>query len=152
MLLITVLLLLGHRAAADPRACVAPPIALQSSRDTAAYCAEEFVERNGYADAVPGDRDMIAIEPRDRGATLQQAVEFRRNTVARGPIAVCEDAAGFTVIFHTGDPHESHVARAVRLDRRYGSITFLSGFVQLSRLATWPHCGRAPTWGITPHP
>ena len=145
MSILALVLLLAH--AAGPRDCVLPRVALQSPRDTAAYCAEEFVERNGYTDAVPGDRDMIAIEPRDRGATLVEALEFRRNKVARGPIAVCEDAAGFTVIFHTGDPHESRIARAVRLDRRYGGLTFLGGFVQLSRVATWPQCGPPPDWG-----
>ncbi len=150
MLLAALLLLFGQRAAIDPRACIAPSVALRSQRDTAAYCAEQFVERNGYADVLAGDREMIALEPMDVGSTMEAAVDFRRNIVARGPIAVCEDDAGFTVVFHTGDPHESSVGRAVRLDRRYQGITFLSGFVKLAQLATWPRCGPPPDWGVTP--
>ena len=123
----------GTRAGA--RDCLLPSTALATARDTAAFCAEAFVERNGYTE-LPGtsDRDMIAVESWDRGRTLTDAVERRRRTIARGPVLVCENVNGFSVVFHVYDPIDTKSGHVVVMGRRYDGMRLLAGFTQLGVL------------------
>jgi hypothetical protein len=130
-----------HEARADARDCLLPNDSLASARDTAAYCAEQFVERNGYTE-LPGtsDREMIAIESWDRGGTLTDAVERRRRTIARGPVIACTTANGFSVVFRAYDPMETKNGHVVVMDSQFGNLRMLAGFTRLDRAD--PGCTR----------
>lgn len=120
-----------HRARQGARDCLLPHEALATARDTAAVCAEAFVERNGYTELpATSDRDMIAVEPRDRGRTLTDAVEARRRTIARGAVIVCEGANGFSVVFRVYDPHDTKSGHVVVMGRRYDDMRLLAGFTR----------------------
>jgi hypothetical protein len=124
------------RASMDgARECTLPPSSLESARDTAAFCAEAFVERNGYTE-LPGssDRAMIAVESWDRGHTLTDAVERRRRTIARGPAIVCEGANGFSVVFHVYDPMDSRTGHVVSMGRKYDGMRLLAGFTRIDAI------------------
>ncbi|MBK5188249.1 MAG: hypothetical protein JJD97_08375, partial [Gemmatimonadaceae bacterium] len=116
-----------------------PRDALRAARDTAAFCAEAFVERNGYTE-LPGtsDREMIALESWDRGRTLTDAVEARRRTIARGPAIVCTTAHGFSVIFRAYDPMERKSGHVVVMGRQFDGMRLLAGFTRLD--VTEPGC------------
>lgn len=121
----------AHRLAKGARDCLLPIASLTTARDTAAFCAEEFVERNGYTELpATSDRDMIAIEARDRGRTLTDAVEARRRTLARGPVIVCEGANGFSVVFHVYDPFDSKSGHVVVMGPQYDDMRLLAGFTR----------------------
>jgi hypothetical protein len=121
----------AHRAARDARQCLLPTSSLATARDTAAFCAEQFVERNGYTELpATSDRDMIAVEPRDRGRTLTDAVEARRRTLARGAAIVCEGANGFSVVFHVYDPLDSKSGHVVVMGPQYDDMRLLAGFTR----------------------
>ena len=121
----------AHRFSEGARDCLLPNASLATARDTAAFCAEAFVERNGYTE-LPGtsDRDMIAVEARDRGHTLTDAVERRRRTLARGPVIVCEGANGFSVVFHVYDPLDTKSGHVVVMGRQYDEMRLLAGFTR----------------------
>ena len=122
-------------AAAGARDCSLPSSSLATARDTAAFCAEAFVERNGYTElSGTSDREMIAVESWDRGRTLTDAVERRRRTIARGPVVVCESENGFTVVFHVYDPMDSHTGHVVSMGRQYGGIRLLTGFTRIDAI------------------
>ena len=133
--------LAGREPRAGARDCALPSSSLASARDTAAFCAEAFVERNGYTE-MPGssDRDMIAVEPWDRGHTLRGAVERRRRTIARGPVIVCETANGFSVVFRAYDPMEKTNGHVVVMGPRFGELRLLAGFARLDVVE--PGCTR----------
>jgi len=119
-------------AQAGARDCVFPSATLATARDTAAFCAESFIERNGYT-ALPGtsDRNMIALESWDRGHTLTDAVERRRRTIARGPVIVCATPNGFTVVFRQYDPMERKNGHLVVMGPQYSDLRLLAGFTRL---------------------
>jgi hypothetical protein len=119
----------ANRGARD---CALPSTSLDTARDTAAFCAESFVERNGYTE-LPGtsERDMIAVESWDRGRTLTDAVERRRHTIARGPVIVCTTANGFSVVFRAYDPMETKNGHVVVMGPQYGDLRLLAGFTRL---------------------
>lgn len=122
----------AHRSAKDARDCQLPISSLATARDTAAYCAEQFVERNGYTELPPApDRDMIAVEARDRGRTLTEAVEARRRTLARGAVIVCEGANGFSVVFHVYDPLDSKSGHVVVMGPQFDDMRLLAGFTRI---------------------
>jgi hypothetical protein len=122
----------AHRSARDARDCQLPISSLATARDTAAYCAEQFVERNGYTELPPAsDRDMIAVEARDRGRTLTEAVEARRRTLARGAVIVCEGANGFSVVFHVYDPLDSKSGHVVVMGPQFDDMRLLAGFTRI---------------------
>jgi hypothetical protein len=114
------------------RDCLLPRDELTAARDTAAFCAEQFVERNGYTE-LPGtsNREMIALESWDHGRTLADAVEARRRTIARGPAVVCATTTGFSVVFRSYDPMERKSGHVVVMGRRYDDIRLLAGFARL---------------------
>lgn len=121
----------GDRSSNGARDCMLPGTPLATSRDTAAFCAEAFVERNGYTE-LPGssDREMIAVESWDRGRTLTDAVESRRRTLARGPVIVCEGANGFSVVFRAYGPMDAKSGHVVVMGRSYGDMRLLAGFTR----------------------
>lgn len=121
--------------ASGARDCAPPASPLASARDTAAFCAEAFIERNGYTE-LPGtsDRDMIAVESWDRGRTLTDAVERRRRTIARGPAIVCETPNGFSVVFHVYDPLDSKSGHVVTMGRGYDGMRLLAGFTRIDAI------------------
>jgi hypothetical protein len=133
--------LAAREARAGARDCALPPESLATARDTAAFCAEAFVERNGYTE-LPGTsaRDMIAVESWDRGRTLTDAVERRRRTIARGPVIVCTTANGFSVVFRAYDPMETKNGHVVVMGPQYGDLRLLAGFTRLDALD--PGCTR----------
>ena len=121
----------AHHSAKDARDCLLPASSLATARDTAAFCAEQFVERNGYTELpATSDRDMIAVEARDRGRTLTDAVEARRRTLARGAVIVCEGANGFSVVFHVYDPLDSKSGHVVVMGPQYDGMRLLAGFTR----------------------
>jgi hypothetical protein len=125
----------AHGAGRDARDCLLPRESLATARDTAAFCAEAFVERNGYTE-LPGtsDRGMIAVEARDRGRTLTDAVEARRRTLARGAVIACEGPNGFSVVFHVYDPLDSKSGHVVVMGRQYDGMRLLAGFTRIDML------------------
>jgi hypothetical protein len=133
--------LAAREAHTGARDCALPQESLATAGDTAAFCAESFVERNGYTE-LPGtsDRDMIAVESWDRGGTLTDAVERRRRTIARGPVIVCSTANGFSVIFRAYDPMETKDGHVVVMGPQYGDLRLLAGFTRLDALE--PGCAR----------
>jgi hypothetical protein len=128
---------LGERAGA--RDCLLPSASMATARDSAAFCAEAFIERNGYTE-LPGtaERDMIAVESWDGGHTLSDAVESRRRTIARGPVIACETSTGFSVVFRAYDPMETKNGHVVVMSRRYGDMRLLAGYTRLD--AVEPGC------------
>jgi hypothetical protein len=126
----------NHRKSAGARDCAPPSAPLAAPRDTAAFCAEAFVERNGYTE-LPGssDREMIAVESWDRGRTLTDAVESRRRTLARGPVIVCENANGFSVVFRAYDPMDSKSGHVVVMGRSFGDMRLLAGFTRTDEVS-----------------
>lgn len=121
----------AHRFANGARDCLLPVASLATARDTAASCAEEFVERNGYTELpATSDRDMIAVEAHDRGRTLTDAVEARRRTLARGAVIVCEGANGFSVVFHVYDPLDTKSGHVVVMGPQYDDMRLLAGFTR----------------------
>lgn len=121
----------AHGFRQGARNCLLPNESLATARDTAAFCAEAFVERNGYTE-LPGtsDREMIAVEARDRGHTLTDAVEARRRTIARGAVIVCQGANGFSVVFHVYDPLDTKNGHVVIMGQQYDEIRLLAGFTR----------------------
>jgi len=125
----------AHSSAKDARDCLLPISSLATARDTAAFCAEEFVERNGYTELpATSDRDMIAVEARDRGRTLTDAVEDRRRTLTRGAVIVCQGANGFSVVFHVYDPLDSRSGHVVVMGPQFDDMRLLAGFTRIDVL------------------
>jgi hypothetical protein len=121
----------AHRPANGARDCSLPSETLATARDTAAFCAEAFVERNGYTE-LPGtsDREMIALESWDRGRTLTDAVEARRRTLARGPVIACATSNGFSVVFRAYDPMDAKSGHVVVMGTRFNDMRLLAGFTR----------------------
>jgi hypothetical protein len=131
----------GRRADDRARDCPLPSASLATSRDTAAFCAEAFIERNGYTE-LPGtsDREMIALEFWDRGHTLEDAVESRRRTLARGAVIACANANGFSVIFRAYDPMDAKSGHVVVMGPGYDHMRLLAGFTRTDTID--PGCTR----------
>jgi hypothetical protein len=123
--------LAGRRSSDVARDCALPSATLATARDTAAFCAEAFVERNGYTE-LPGtsEREMIAVEWWDRGRTLSDAVEARRRTLARGPVIVCESSNGFSVVFRAYDPMDAKSGHVVVMGNSFEDMRLLAGFTR----------------------
>jgi hypothetical protein len=121
----------GLHLANGARDCQLPSASLDTAQDTAAFCAEAFVERNGYTE-LPGtsDREMIALESWDRGRTLVDAVEARRRTLARGPVIVCATSNGFSVVFRAYDPMDAKSGHVVVMGTRFNDMRLLAGFTR----------------------
>lgn len=131
--------LVPRAQASGARDCALPSQSMATARDTAAFCAEAFIERNGYTELpATSDRSMIAIESWDRGRTLTDAVERRRRSIARGPAIVCQGANGFSVVFHVYDPMDSRTGQVVSMGPQYTGMRLLAGFTHID--TTEPGC------------
>ena len=113
----------------DPTySCVMPLAALASARDTAVWCAEEFIARNGYTDLPPSV---------DSGSVAYESLEFSPNVAARlrGPtkslerraVGICDggrNGPGFTVVFRApGPPSQTEqFPRAVTMRRDFTNL------------------------------
>jgi len=126
------LALSGQDAAA--RVCRLPTRELASPADTAAWCAREFIIRNGYtvSPASP-DRADIALEPTmDVGRTFDEMMFARRNTVGDVPILVCRTATGFLVSFPMPNQLDPTHGRGVSMTGDFLGVTLLRAWVRLS--------------------
>jgi hypothetical protein len=125
----------------DARACRLPTQALASHRDTAAWCAREFLIRNGYTAApASADRDLVALEPTlDVGPTYNDMMYLRRNTVSSVPLQSCTTDTGYLVSFAMANQLNQSYGRGVVMTSDYVGITLLRSLVQLGSGAQ-PKC------------
>jgi hypothetical protein len=137
--------LLPGRQEAAARVCRLPAPTLATAADTAAWCAREFLIRNGYTAApASADRNAIALEPTmDVGRTFDEMMFARRNTVGDAPLLACPTATGFLVSFSMPNQLDPTHGRGVSMTRTYAGLTLLRSWVQLSA-GVPPHC-------IAPH-
>lgn len=128
--------------AAGPRDCRLPDQSLPSAADTAAYCAEGFIARNGYTSALPtSDRSQIVLEGWERSRSLEGVLYMRRSTLHGAAYRVCRQRDGWWVVFRSTAAMEPPSGRVVSMSLGYRGIGLLQGSVTLSGLA--PGC-RAP--------
>lgn len=116
------------------RICRFPLQVLATPADTAAWCAREFIIRNGYT-AVPAspDRADIALEPTmDVGRTFDEMMDARRNTVGDAPLLACPTESGFVVSFLMPNQLDPTHGRGVAMTRTYVGLTLLRAWVRLS--------------------
>lgn len=120
-----------HNADTDPtpearNACVLPSRALASRSDTAVWCAEQFIARNGYTDVAPlSDTSLIAFESLEWANSIEEMFRFRHNTLQRRAFGICEGAPGphyqgFVVVFRYRDT--THGARGVTMSKRFHGL------------------------------
>ena len=123
------------------RVCRLPAQSLATATDSAAWCAREFIIRNGYTAAPPSsDREAIALEPTmDVGRTYDEMLSARRNTVSDIPVVSCVTSTGYLVSFRM--PNQLNVvhARGVVMTREFLGLTLLRPWVPLSDSVP-PHC------------
>jgi len=133
--------LLPGRQDAAARVCRLPAQSLATAPDTAAWCAREFLIRNGYTAApASADRTAIALEPTmDVGRTFDEMMFARRNTVGDAPLLACPTATGFLVSFSMPNQLDPTHGRGVSMTRTYAGVTLLRSWVRLSA-GVPPHC------------
>jgi hypothetical protein len=137
-------LVLAHAMAQDAaaRICHFPAQTLPSKRDTAAWCARDFIIRNGYTDqpASPNRAD-IALEPTmDVGTGLDEQVGNRRNTISVNPELVCTTPTGYLVSFTMPNQLDQAFDRGVSMTNGYLGITLLRPWVRRSTGPPPPAC------------
>jgi len=103
-------------ALARARRCDLPrPPDADEARAAAGRCAEAFVARNGYLDALPADDTTFVVGETDtaEARSALDLVRERRATLAPAAIAICEiedPGPGWVVRFQRrGDPREAAV-------------------------------------------
>ena len=113
----------------DPTySCVMPVCTLASARDSAVWCAEEFIVRNGYTDLPPSvDSSTVAYESFEFSSGVAARLRGPTNSLERRAIGVCEGGhgqPGYTVVFRApGPPRETEpFARAVTMSRDFTSL------------------------------
>jgi hypothetical protein len=126
---------------ASARVCRFAPRPLASPRDSAAWCAREFLIRNGYTKAPPSaDRGAIALEPTmDVGKGLDEVLSNRRNTVSEEPQLACTTATGYLVSFTMPNQLNQPYGRGVAMTEHFVGITLLRPWVLLGAGAG-PNC------------
>jgi len=119
---------------AGARVCRLPAQPLASQRDTAAWCAREFLIRNGYTQAPPSARrDDIALEPHmDVGRGLDEVLGNRRNTVSEQPQTACTTDTGYLVSFTMPNQLDQPYGRGVSMTARFIGITLLQPWIRLA--------------------
>lgn len=131
--------------AAGPRDCRLPDQSLSSAADTAAFCAEGFIARNGYTSALAtSDRSQIVLEGWERSRSLEGVLFMRRGTLHGTAYRVCRQRDGWWVVFRTTASTDPPSGRVVSMSLDYRGIGLLEGSVSLSGVA--PGC-RAPDPG-----
>ena len=107
----------------ERQACVLPTRSLASARDTAVWCAEQFIARNGYTDVAPlSDTSLIAFESLEWANSIEEMLRHRSNTLQRHAFGICEKAPGphyegFVVVFRYRDTTQG--ARGVTMSKRF---------------------------------
>jgi hypothetical protein len=126
-------ILTGAGPQANPRACHFPARQLQSPRDTAAWCARDFIIRNGYTDApASSNRDDIVLEPgMDAGVGFSDAIANRRNTVSSIPLRVCETGTGYLVSFAMPNQLNMAVGKGVAMNQYFMGLALMQPLVSL---------------------
>ena len=111
----------------DHRECAVVPKSLPSSRDTAVWCAEEFIARNGYTTQPAADTALIALESIEWDSSFASLVRARQNSLASRAMGVCSSerspggapAGGYIVPFRAGD---GTYARAVTMSAAFSDL------------------------------
>ena len=137
-------LLIAHGLMQDAaaRICHFPAQTLPSKRDTAAWCARDFLIRNGYtAEPASPNRADIALEPTmDVGTGLSDILSNRRNTIAVNPELVCTTETGYLVSFTMPNQLDQTFDRGVAMTKTYLGITLLQPWVRRSVGTPPPTC------------
>ena len=112
----------------DPRKCAIVPRSLASARDTAVWCAEEFIARNGYTtQPAAADTAFIALESIEWDSSITSMVHARHNSLAPRAMGVCSSErspggappGGYIVAFRA---HDGTYARAVIMSAAYSDL------------------------------
>ena len=129
-----------HYSEFDRRKCAVVPGPLPSAADTAIWCAEDFIARNGYTDLSPSKDTMwIAFESIEASSSVTTILHERHNTLERRAIGVCEShspppgpaVGGYIVVFRTRD---ASYARWVTMASRYSDLRVQHVDFDLSQL------------------
>lgn len=121
---------------AGPRDCRLPDRPLQSAADTAAYCAEGFIARNGYTSALPtSDRSQIVLEGWERSPSLEGVLFMRRGTLHGTAYRVCPRRDGWWVVFRSTAAAQPPAGRVVSMSLQWHGMGMLAGSVALPSLA-----------------
>ena len=119
----------------DPsaRVCRLPMQPLATSRDTAAWCAREFLIRNGYTVAPASTNAAeIALEPgMDVGRGLDEVLDNRRNTVSAVPVLACSTSTGYVVSFTMPNQLDQVFGRGVSMTLPFLGVTLMRPWVRL---------------------
>ena len=126
----------------NARSCRLPTQRLLGPRDTAAWCAREFVIRNGYTEApASSNRDDIALEPgTDVGLGFESAIANRHNTVSPAPQRVCETGTGYLVSFKMPNQLNMMVGKGVVMTGHFQGLALLTPLVSLDPSINSPLC------------
>jgi len=127
---------------ATARLCRFPTQTLPSKRDTAAWCARDFLIRNGYTEyPASGNRDDIALEPTmDVGNGVSEVVGNRRNTIQSTPELVCTTPTGYLVSFPMPNQLDTTFDRGVSMTSSYVGLTLMRPWVRRSTGPPPPAC------------
>jgi hypothetical protein len=116
----------------DARACRLPHDRLQTGRDTAAWCAREFVIRNGYTSEIGSSAQAdIALEPFDVGLGFQAAVSNRRNTLGGVPLFACANPKTYLVAFTMPNQVDASYGRGVVMTKKFDGLAVLQPWVRI---------------------
>jgi hypothetical protein len=126
----------------NARACRFPTERLANARDTAAWCAREFVIRNGYTEApASAIRDDIALEPgTDVGLGFESAIANRHNTVSPAPLRVCETGTGYLVSFKMPNQLNMLAGKGVVMNGHFMGLALLQPLVSIDPSVSSPLC------------
>ena len=114
-------------SAADRRKCKTVPNSLALAIDTAIWCAEEFIARNGYTNQPPTADAFIALESIEWDSSITSMVRARHNSLLPRAMGVCSSerspggapASGYIVAFRA---HDGTHARAVIMSAAYSEL------------------------------
>ncbi len=126
----------------NARVCRFPMQPLHNARDTAGWCAREFIIRNGYTDApASSNRDDIAIEPGTNvGLGFENTVSNRHNTISPAPLRVCDTGTGYLVTFRMPNQLNMAVGKGVVMNSYFIGLALLQPLVSLDPTSKSPHC------------
>ena len=117
----------------DARACRFPQQRLATGRDTAAWCAREFVIRNGYTSEIGSSvQSDIALEPFDVGLGFTAAVSNRRNMLGGVPLFACANAKTYLVAFTMPNQVDASYGRGVVMTRKFDGLAVLQPWVRIT--------------------
>ncbi len=146
--------LAAAQTAPGPDACAFPRHPLSSTADTAAFCAAQFVARNGYTDLpATTDSTQVVYEITDLDPDWHHVVQERANTLERHPFAVCAGKHGYLVLFRSPAQADQRTARVVTMTRRYHDVRLVHQLLVLSPAKAAAHaCTSSSAHGVKGHP